>query len=176
MFVYPLNHHVTNTTTIIAVQAALDTYDLTSAPKTILGIAETIQHAVGGTSSAIYCIFLNALASGLLKEHNNWVLASNHALNTLKSYTKARVGDRTLMDTLCPFIDTLNERRDNVREALKAAQEGAKSTCHLSAKLGRSSYLDNDQVLASNLPDAGAFGLSELLTGLVHHLSHPTNN
>jgi dihydroxyacetone kinase len=142
-----------------------------------LSIAETIENSVGGTSSAIYCIYLNALAGGLLKHSSSaggdvWILASRHALNTLMTYTKARVGDRTLMDTLCPFIDKL----EDLNEALKAAQEGSNSTCHLSAKLGRSSYLDNDQVLDANIPDAGAYGLAVLLTGLVHGISHPTTN
>lgn len=135
-----------------------------------------IEHSVGGTSSAIYCIFFNALAGGLLKyarpsvDASVWVLAAKHALSTLMTYTKARVGDRTLMDTLCPFIDTLNKDATNVDQALQAAREGANSTCNMSAKLGRSSYLSNKEVLESGIPDAGAYGLAEILGGLVKNL------
>lgn len=131
---------------------------------------------MGGTSSAIYCIFLNALAGGLLKHAHNtnaaaaattvWVAAARHALSTLMTYTKARIGDRTLMDTLCPFIDTLNDDATNLTEALEAARKGCHNTCDMTAKLGRSSYLSNEKVLHSGIPDAGAYGLNELLHGL----------
>ncbi|OAD05927.1 hypothetical protein MUCCIDRAFT_138847 [Mucor lusitanicus CBS 277.49] len=163
-------------TAALAIQEAIPSFDLTSAPKTVLGIAEVIEHSVGGTSSAIYCIFFNALASGLLKyakpsvDASVWTLAAKHALSTLMTYTKARVGDRTLMDTLCPFIDTLNEDASNIGQAVEAACQGADSTCNLSAKLGRSSYLSNKQVLESGIPDAGAYGLAEILKGLVGNL------
>ena len=33
----------------------------------MLALADTIERTVGGTSSAIYCIFLNALGGGLAK-------------------------------------------------------------------------------------------------------------
>lgn len=157
-------------TAALAILDALPTYELHSAPKTVLGIADTIEQSVGGTSSAIYCIFLNALAGGLLKHaHTNatvWVAAARHALSTLMTYTKARKGDRTLMDTLCPFIDTLNDNATNITEALEAAQNGCQNTCDMTAQLGRSSYLSNEKVLQSGIPDAGAYGLNELLHGL----------
>ncbi|GAA5810487.1 hypothetical protein MFLAVUS_003908 [Mucor flavus] len=155
---------------------AIPSYQLSSGPKTVLGIADTIEHSVGGTSSAIYCIFFNALGSGLLKyakpavDASVWVAAARHALDTLMTYTKARVGDRTLMDTLCPFINTLNDEGSNLSEAVEAARSGSQSTNNLSAKLGRTSYLSNEKVLESNVPDAGAYGLAELLTGMAQHL------
>jgi dihydroxyacetone kinase len=124
---------------------------------------------VGGTSSAIYCIYLNALASGLLKENDDWVYSARYALDSLKMYTQARLGDRTLMDTLCPFIDTLNDKGSNITEALQAAQEGCERTFTMSAKLGRASYLSHEQVIQSGIPDAGAYGLLKLMNGLFSH-------
>lgn len=160
----------------VAVIDAIPSYQLSSGPKTVLGIADTIEHSVGGTSSAIYCIFFNALGGGLLKyakpavDASVWVAAARHALDTLMTYTKARVGDRTLMDTLCPFIRTLNDDGSNLAEAMEAGRCGSQSTNHLSAKLGRTSYLSNEKVLESNVPDAGAYGLAELLTGMAQRL------
>jgi dihydroxyacetone kinase len=151
-----------------AIQASLNRYDLTSFASTCLSIAETIEQTAGGTSSAIYCIFLNAFAGGLLNQAP--IAAAHHALMTLMSYTKARVGDRTLMDTLCPFIETLRSSND-LRLALQAAREGADRTCGLAAQLGRASYLSNEQVLESGIPDAGAYGLLELLNGMVNAIS-----
>ncbi|CEG74161.1 hypothetical protein RMATCC62417_09417 [Rhizopus microsporus] len=154
-----------------AILDRLSSYPLHSTADTIFAIADTIETSVGGTSSAIYCIFLNALASGLVKYSASafpLIPASQYALNTLMTYTKARVGDRTLMDTLCPFIDVLNDR--SLVEAVKLAQQGAESTRHMAARLGRSSYLSNEQVLGSNVPDAGAYGLAELLRGMTKAL------
>jgi len=34
------------------------------------------------------------------------------AVESLKNHTGARVGDRTVMDVLIPFTDSLNETRD----------------------------------------------------------------
>ncbi|KAI8637031.1 Dak1 domain-containing protein [Parasitella parasitica] len=163
-------------TAALAIQKAIPSFDLTSAPKTILDVADVIENSVGGTSSAIYCIFFNALASGLLSyakpsvDAAVWVLAAKDALSTLMTYTKARVGDRTLMDTLCPFIETLNQDATNLDHAFEAARNGTNSTCNLSAKLGRSSYLSNEEVLESGIPDAGAYGLERILEGLVKEL------
>ncbi|KAG0738877.1 hypothetical protein G6F60_010197 [Rhizopus arrhizus] len=141
----------------------LPSYPLQSTPGTLLAMAETIESSVGGTSCAIYCIFLNALASGLLKKPS-WVSAAQYALQALMTYTKARVGDRTLMDTLCPFIDGLSHH--SLEEAVRLAQAGAERTRVMSARLGRSSYLSDEQVLAAHVPDAGAYGLAELLKGM----------
>ncbi|KAI8987078.1 dihydroxyacetone kinase [Pilobolus umbonatus] len=160
-------------TAACAILDALPSYDLTSAPKTILGIADTIEQSVGGTSSAIYCIYLNALAHGLLKSDkstvntHDWIQACDYALSRLMTYTKARVGDRTLMDSLCPFVESLNKNGDLV-EACKASEEGTERTRKLSAKMGRSSYLSNEEVLEKGIPDAGAYGLSILIEGLTN--------
>ncbi|CEP17010.1 hypothetical protein [Parasitella parasitica] len=163
-------------TAALAIQGAIPSFDFTSAPKTILSIADVVEHSVGGTSSAIYCIFFNALVSGLLRyakpsvDASVWVLAAKDALSTLMTYTKARVGDRTLMDTLCPFIDTLNQDATNIDQAIEAARQGANSTSNMYAKLGRSSYLSNEEVLGSGIPDAGAYGLKKILDGLTEKL------
>lgn len=56
-----------------AILESLDSYPTNTPADTILDIADTIERTVGGTSSAIYCIFLNALAGGLTKHSNNWI-------------------------------------------------------------------------------------------------------
>ncbi|CAO3701828.1 unnamed protein product [Rhizopus stolonifer] len=122
----------------------LPSYPLQSTPSTVLSIAETIENSVGGTSSAFYCIFLNALASGLTEYADTcspWQAAAHHAFQALMTYTKARVGDRILMDTLCPFITALDNR--SLEEAVELAQLDASSTQTMSSHLGKSSYLSN---------------------------------
>lgn len=81
------------------------------------------------------------------------------------TYTKARVGDRTLMDMLCPFIIALNNR--SLEKVVELVQLSASSTRTMSSHLGRSSYLSNQNLPDSNVPDAGAYGLALLLNEMV---------
>ncbi|KAL0074378.1 Dak1 domain-containing protein [Phycomyces blakesleeanus] len=155
-----------------AILKILPSLDLSSASDTIVGLADTIERTVGGTSSAIYCIFLNALAAGLqqspVPKDNRvlWATAARHALLILQQYTMARVGDRTLMDVLTPFVNALGSKEMSVDDAVKAGLKGAESTRRLTAKMGRASYLATEDVLTSGLPDAGAWGLAAILKGL----------
>ncbi|ORY92044.1 dhal domain-containing protein [Syncephalastrum racemosum] len=141
-----------------------------SGVQTLLDLADLIENTVGGTSAAIYCIYINALAGSLSKARDQqglaqWAKASALALEALQVYTMARVGDRTMMDTLIPFVETLSAKQD-VAAAIEAAQKGAESTRHMHASMGRASYVPDEDVKKASLPDAGAYGLSALLTGL----------
>ncbi|KAI9266460.1 Dak1 domain-containing protein [Phascolomyces articulosus] len=152
-----------------AIIEALPELPLASGPRTMLALADIIECTVGGTSSAIYCIFLNALGAGLSKYGSSnvteWAKASAHALNALQSYTSARVGDRTLMDSLIPFVQVLGNT-NNMEEATKTGRQGAESTRTLEAHMGRASYISTEDVKQAALPDAGAWGLAALLEGL----------
>ncbi|KAG0169439.1 hypothetical protein DFQ30_003656 [Apophysomyces sp. BC1015] len=155
-----------------AILEKLPQYPLHSASQTMLALADTIENSVGGTSSAIYCIFLNALAAGLAQSSAEfvsrieWARASKHALKSLQVYTPASIGDRTMMDSLIPFVDVLSHSNASVQDAVAAARAGAESTRHMKAKLGRTSYVSDQDVEKAALPDAGAWGLVALLTGM----------
>ncbi|KAI9323429.1 dihydroxyacetone kinase [Dichotomocladium elegans] len=141
-----------------------------SCRKTIMGLADIIERSVGGTSSAIYCIYLNALGGALPKEEKGisirtWSQAAKNALDALETYTPAREGDRTLMDVLIPFVNTLHASH-NFSEAVEAARRGAEKTRCMKAHMGRASYLSADDVKSAAIPDAGAWGLKALLEGL----------
>ncbi|KAI9299689.1 dhal domain-containing protein, partial [Cunninghamella echinulata] len=158
-----------------AIQQNLNNYPFYSYSKTILALAETIDHSVGGTAAAIFCIYLNALATGLNKYDDSssipsssislsaWSKASLYALNSLQTYTLARQGDRTMMDTLIPFVETFQKEPHSLTHAIQAAHQGMLSTKTQIAKLGRSSYLSNDDVQNANIPDPGAYGLDIIL-------------
>lgn len=74
------------------------------------------------------------------------------------------MGDRTCLDCLIPFVETLKESGE-AKKALGEAQKGVESTKKLEAKLGRSSYLDESAT--RGVPDPGAYGLLMLLEGMV---------
>ena len=61
------------------------------------------------------------------------------AFETLCHYTNARVGDRTMMDVLVPFIEMLaRDGGEGASAAMRAAHAGLDGTNTKEAKLGRS--------------------------------------
>ncbi|ODQ64494.1 dihydroxyacetone kinase [Nadsonia fulvescens var. elongata DSM 6958] len=142
----------------------------------IVDISDIVEDSMGGTSGGLYSIFLHALAHGIRtsgqKELSleNFASSSKIALDSLYQYTSARAGDRTLIDTLEPFVVTLGSEKD-LAKAVKAANEGAESTRKLEAKFGRASYVSKDEFKEfdkeGGLPDPGAIGLAALLNGFL---------
>lgn len=129
-----------------------------------------------GTSGAIYAIFLNALAHGLRDQDTGsplqantevWAKAIKHSITSLGRYTPAKPGDRTLIDALVPFGETLFAKHDP-KAAAAAAHEGTESTKSMKASLGRSVYVGSEGDWIGKIPDPGAYGLSEFLTGLAN--------
>ena len=113
-------------------------------------IGEAVEE-VGGTLGAIVAIILasfttslrqayEANESGFTQDAKSFGKAAASALNNLKSYTGARQGGRTVMDTLIPFCETLDKEGDFER-AVSAAEKGAYSTAGMKPKFGRGNYL-----------------------------------
>ncbi|CAI7652024.1 unnamed protein product [Penicillium pancosmium] len=158
-----------------AIQKLLDTAPLTDdIVNTVNQIVNVVENVMDGTSGAIYAIFLNALAHGLRDQDKGsalpastevWAKALKHSVNALAKYTPAKPGDRTLIDSLVPFCDTLFETKD-IRGAAAAAQKGTESTKSMKASLGRSVYVGSEEEWVGKVPDPGAYGLSEFLSGL----------
>jgi dihydroxyacetone kinase len=155
---------------VLQLMAELDTKDATIFLGRIISVIET---SMDGTSGAIYAIFLNALAAGLRSQSPEsgskqvstkvWAEAARQALEGLGKYTPARPGDRTLVDALEPFVKQL-EATGDVKKAAQAAKEGSDATKGMKASLGRSVYVGTEGY--KEVPDPGAYGLSEFLSGL----------
>ncbi|KAF2140723.1 uncharacterized protein K452DRAFT_273501 [Aplosporella prunicola CBS 121167] len=135
-------------------------------------VTQVVEKEMDGTSGAIYAIFLNALAHGLRKQSCSsatpvtpamWANALKTSQEALAKYTPARPGDRTLVDALYPFIDTLAKTGD-VQAAAQAAEAGAKGTKGMKASLGRTVYVGTEGW--QGVPDPGAHGLAQFLVGL----------
>ncbi|PPJ58223.1 hypothetical protein CBER1_10214 [Cercospora berteroae] len=116
-------------------------------------IATAITTSMDGTSGAIFAIFVNALVNGLSQldvpeggavSVQHWAAALAFALKRLQRYTSARVGDRTLLDSLVPFVETLGHTL-NMRTAAAAASQAAEATKHMKPSFGRSVYLGNSE-------------------------------
>lgn len=146
--------------------------------KAVLSIVSVVENTMDGTSGAIYAIFINALAHGLREQDTGsptpasvdvWSQALKYSLDALAKYTPAQPGDRTMMDALAPFCTTLMETKD-VHAAAKAAQDGSEASKHMKASLGRSVYVGGEDGWVGKIPDPGAYGLAEFLSGLAEAL------
>lgn len=137
--------------------------DLSQLPSTLSDLVDDLEVHMGGTSGALYCIFLSSLAQNLATA-STFPEALQGALEHLLKYTRARLGDRTVLDCLIPFAETLGATGD-ARKALLEAEKGVESTKKLEAKMGRSSYLD--EAATRGVPDPGAYGLMRVLEGMV---------
>jgi dihydroxyacetone kinase len=90
--------------------------------------------------------------------------AAFQALETLQTYTPARVGDRTVLDVLIPFVHTLEASQGDLSEAAGVAEKAAEGTRRLVPKLGRATYVEIGE--GQLPPDPGAWAVWELVRGL----------
>lgn len=134
-------------------------------------ITEIVEDNMGGTSGGIYSIYLTALVQNLQKSEDVSVPALAKAFHSalydgLFKYTKARVGGRTLVDTLQPFCDELHKTAD-LKLAVENAKKGCDATRDLQAKFGRASYVDEEEFKSEDggIPDPGAVGLLAIIEG-----------
>ena len=137
-------------------------------------IVPVVENTMDGTSGAIYAIFLNALAAGLRDQDSGsskevdaktWAAALQAALKDLGKYTPAAIGDRTLIDSLVPFVEELGKSGD-VKKAAEASRKGAEDTKGMKASLGRAVYVGAEEDWVGKVPDPGAWGLAEFFDGL----------
>ncbi|PZC91745.1 DAK1, Dihydroxyacetone kinase [Pyrenophora tritici-repentis] len=146
-------------------------------PPPILALLESIGENVedvGGSLGAILSIlvtaFTNALATATLTQNAPLDIATLSAaavtaLENLKNYTSAREGDRTVMDVLIPFINTLAESKD-LGKSVEVAENKADATKDMKAKFGRATYISEDGSDRSRIPDPGAYAAGVWLRGL----------
>lgn len=97
------------------------------------------------------------------------------ALNGLRTFDKAKVGDKTLMDTLVPAVETyksalaLDKSFADALEAMKeAAEKGKESTRDLVAKIGRASRLGER---SRGILDAGATSCYLILASMADSIA-----
>ncbi|EMR88164.1 putative dihydroxyacetone kinase protein [Botrytis cinerea BcDW1] len=133
-------------------------------------IVQVVENTMDGTSGALYAIFLNSLLAALRENASAgqatpevWAKALQSASEALSRYTPAKPGDRTLVDALYPFVETLSKTGD-IKKAAEASRKGAEGTKGMKASLGRTVYIGGTGF--EQVPDPGAWGLSEFFLGL----------
>lgn len=135
--------------TICEQRLSVGEHNLTSALKTL---AKVLMMEIGGSMGPLYGTFFNEMAKACADIENidKSVFADmlSKAIEGVSSIGGAKVGDKTLMDTLVPALEAFKKAiesgdgfEDAIKEMQAAAEKGKESTRDMVAKLGRASRL-----------------------------------
>ncbi|KXX80588.1 Dihydroxyacetone kinase [Madurella mycetomatis] len=138
-------------------------------------VEDILESKMGGTLGGILGIFFVSLRTAI--EENSalaktegpaaaWSRSLATALRHLGQYTPAKVGDRTVMDTLIPFAEAM-EAGKSFEESVSAAVKGAEATKTLKPRLGRATYVGAGVEGKELPPDPGAWGAMVVIRGLL---------
>jgi dihydroxyacetone kinase len=128
----------------------------------------------GGTSGILWGLLLEGVGKGL---GNTEAVTSKRLADAvrgsaqhLQGFSKAELGDKTMLDALFPFVDTLVEQVDagsSISEAWRSAADACRSaaeaTASLVPKIGRARPLAERSV---GTPDPGAISLGLIVTAI----------
>ncbi|XP_076828502.1 triokinase/FMN cyclase [Brachyhypopomus gauderio] len=154
-----------------AIQEWMKDSTVPGSPSLLLtALAELIEGKMGGSSGALYSLFLTAAAPHLSESNNaaDWAKAMHAGTEAMKRYGGAVPGDRTMLDALCPAVEELMKLSaappaahiDILQAAVEKAEVGAESTRDLIARAGRASYVASERLTQ---PDPGAVAVAAVL-------------
>jgi ATP-dependent dihydroxyacetone kinase len=138
----------------------------------LLAIARTLRKVVGGSSGPFYAIGLARAARPLAGVETptpeQWLAAFEAAVDAVEELGGARVGDRTMVDSLRPAVEEMRRQRAgnlpiDVSAIAAAAGMGAKQTARMHPRMGRASYLGER---ATGVEDGGAAVVATWLAAL----------
>jgi len=133
--------------------------------------ADAWADKAGGTSGALWGVALTALGTSIgdnqSPDAQRVAAGVKDAKDGIMHFGKAKVGDKTMVDVLVPFSDSLNAAvaegaslTDAWLAAAKVADKAAQDTAHLVPKMGRARPLAEKSV---GTPDAGAISLAMIV-------------
>ncbi|MDL2314257.1 dihydroxyacetone kinase subunit L [Desulfovibrio sp. OttesenSCG-928-C14] len=151
--------------------SALEDWNDESMAEFLENLGSEIMEIGGGSAGPLYGTLVGGLAGPLAgkKKVDGPLLKKMFAssLADLKTVTKAREGDKTMMDALLPAVEAAQAAPDGVKAVLaaaaRAAGQGAEASKDMVAKFGRArSY--GEQTLGTK--DAGAVSTALFFQGL----------
>jgi phosphoenolpyruvate---glycerone phosphotransferase subunit DhaL len=108
------------------------------------------------------------------------IAMGNGAIDGIKKRGKAEVGDKTMLDSLVPAVETFQRsftEKEDIAEALKAAvsaaEAGMRATDQMKAKFGRGSWRPDGTV---GKRDGGATAFYFMIESFARHLRNLVND
>ncbi len=140
----------------------------------IANMAEKLETEASGSTSSLYGSWFegmaDALASGVTTLDNAAIVAMfEGGLEEIEFATKARIGDKTMMDALIPATEALSAAADKSEAdmfaaAAAAARKGSEDTAAMQAKFGRARNLGERSIGAV---DAGSSSMATLFEAFI---------
>ncbi|ALM53626.1 dihydroxyacetone kinase family protein [Halomonas huangheensis] len=156
-----------------ALEAAREALRRGAGAETLLSFAaDAWSDRAGGTSGAIWGVILSSIGESLGDQEafsaQRLSAGVSAAASNVMSFGKARVGDKTLVDVLVPFAETLAEHAGQGAgnawtAAAVRAQQASEATAQLLPKVGRARPLAEKSL---GTPDAGGVSLSLIIRAL----------
>ena len=151
-----------------------DNIDRTDPGTFLIKIAGAVSARIGGTSGPIWGTAMLRAGTQLRGkeefDHEDVVRALRASVEGIKARGKAELGEKTLLDSLVPAIDTLEAESaagkppaEVVRAMATTAREAAEGTKSMQARRGRASYTGERSI---GSVDAGAMAIAVLLEKL----------
>ncbi|MBB1229393.1 dihydroxyacetone kinase family protein [Pantoea pleuroti] len=133
--------------------------------------ADAWADKAGGTSGALWGVALTAIGTAIgdsqTPDAARIARGVRQAQEGIQHFGKARVGDKTMVDVLVPFSDSLNAAvacgtslTEAWCEAARVADDAAQATAQLLPKMGRARPLAEKSL---GTPDAGAISLAMIV-------------
>ncbi len=169
--------HGTNMARGFATAMILSPEDSVTPGQYLNQVGMALVSSVGGASGPLYGTFF-------LRVGRNWqtpysIVSVYEALcagrDGIMSRGRAAVGDKTMLDALCPAIDSLEaammagetDLGTALNTAVEAAHNGAQATASMLARRGRAAHFGQRSI---GHVDPGAASMAILLEGAARHL------
>ena len=148
---------------------------------TVVEAADAWADVGGGTSGMLWGRMLTAVGEALGDDApvdaDTVVTAVERARDALVHHGRAEVGDKTMLDAVAPFADALTRAvgdggglRASWTDAAAAAEEAARDTARLAARLGRARAHGER---SKGTPDPGAVSFALVVRTVGEHLAAP---
>ncbi|XP_012275857.1 triokinase/FMN cyclase isoform X2 [Orussus abietinus] len=155
--------------------AALDSLP-TSHPSSLLTELSMIaEERMGGTSGAVYSLLFTTAGTelSLAKSGEDWLETWAHAwrggIDGIIRYSKARIGDRTMLDVLDPACKIFEENlsgfyEETVTMVIEGVWRACNETKNMEPRAGRASYVK--QAIHLKDSDAGAYAVATWINAI----------
>ncbi|MFE7228279.1 DAK2 domain-containing protein, partial [Nocardioides sp. NPDC057577] len=132
----------------------------------------------GGTSGILWGLLLDTVGEGLGNQEpvtlDGLARAVRAGATRVQTFGHAELGDKTMLDALCPFADTLEQGAEAAlplaeawRVAAETCTKAAEATAPMVPKVGRARPLAERSV---GTPDPGAVSLALIVTAIGEQL------
>jgi dihydroxyacetone kinase len=114
-----------------AIKERLSVMDWDNPRQVLLSLASVVENHMGGTSGALYSLFLTAGATADVSwsDSVSWATAMHAGVQAIMRYGGAERGHRTMIDALGPAVDVLRQglpTATNTMEVLHSAVKGVR--------------------------------------------------